>query len=164
MLTQNAIINKATEIGKAEAFVDVVKLASEVNVEVYVTNDGDDFHAKTVHDKDDIRHKIYVNGSQTLEKQRFSIAHELARLTITRGKLTKSQEEATDEMAAEILMPKKLVEEKLNEEKIAKRTPLSQDVIAKMADNFKVSQTFSALRLRSLKYFVPWKTLLNLNQ
>ncbi|HSW98082.1 MAG TPA: ImmA/IrrE family metallo-endopeptidase [Candidatus Saccharimonadales bacterium] len=171
-LTQTAIINRAIGLKEAEGYIDVIKLAKSYDIEIYLQNKtGDEnFNACIERDPDTNGYKIFVNPQQPFERQRFSIAHELAHYVLHKGMLdtgeplhrdptdqaNKTNEEKADSLAAEILMPKKFVEEYTDTESINKQTPLTKTVIVSIANLFKVSRTVAAIRLRSLNYFVPF--------
>jgi Zn-dependent peptidase ImmA (M78 family) len=170
--TKSAILDRAVALRQAEGHIDVIKLAKTYGIEVYPENKevGDDFNACIVHDKELNKYKILVNQNQPLERQRFSIAHELAHYILHPDKLAevgrlnrgpgdninKEEEEKADSLAAEILMPVIYVDEYTSSQRIDKNTPITKSAVLNMAEYFKVSRTVVAIRLRNLKYFVPF--------
>lgn len=94
--------------------VDVVKLANILGFNVYQTNFSDDIAGKVVREEN----AIYINQLDKPERQRFSIAHEIAHILLHhkgetgnfidyRNNGTYNQQEfEADNFAAALLMPK----------------------------------------------------------
>lgn len=169
-LTKNQIIQRAIGISRG-SYVDAIRLAENLEVDVYGVDEKDDFNSKIVYDKEKGKYAIYVNIIHPITRQRFSIAHDLAHLVLHPdeikakgglnreeriGNKTKEQEEAADELAEEILMPKELVDKYLKENNIDKTIKIDSSLIIKIADYFKVSKIVATIRLRNLRFYVPF--------
>lgn len=166
------LINQAIGItADTTGYVDVIKLAKLLDIDVFLgTNSNEDFNAKIELDKASKRYTIIVNPDQPFERQRFSIAHELAHFVLHRdlidrfGSLNrdpddiinKAQEQKADELAAEVLMPTLLLEKYTNELGLDKKEEIKKNIIEKVASYFRVSRTVAAIKLRELKFFVPF--------
>lgn len=154
---------------KAQDYIDVVKLAHSFGIEVY----GRDFKDNTssyIEFDDNKRFNIYVNKYHSKERQRFSIAHEIAHFILHEDEikknkkvaredvasLSKKEEMEADNLAASILMPEKWIEKFLKQLKANKNQKLDEFVIEAVARKFNVSIPASIVRLRELKYYVPY--------
>jgi Zn-dependent peptidase ImmA (M78 family) len=165
-LTREQLLQSAGELRKEKGYIDVVSLARNNGIEVVHTSRPlENFNAQITYNKEDAKYTMYVNSDHSLERQRFSIAHELAHMVLhntelqTLGKLNRSgssqMEEEADELAAEILMPEDGVREYLN----AMRTDtdsINVSVIKRLAEQFRVSKAVAIIRLRELDYYVPF--------
>src|SRR5437667_11884181 len=134
--TAEIIINKAIELGKSLGYIDVIKLADSFGIHIYPDGryfeKNNEFQACIVYDKKTQRYEIFVNPAQPLERQRFSIAHELAHYVLHNGKLqskgilnkdpldiaSRQEDDQADDLAAKILMPQKLVNEFMMNENV----------------------------------------------
>jgi len=172
--TADAVINKAIGLKEDTGSIDVIKLADNYGIDVFPdskhTNTDDEFHACIVYDKETDKYKIFVNPDQPLERQRFSIAHELAHFILHNSKLkekgilnrnpldipNRKEDSQADSLAAEILMPEKFVNEFMQEKEISKANVVKQSIVSKISDYFRVSRTVAAIRLRKLNYYVPF--------
>jgi len=165
------LVNRAIGLSEGVGYVDVIKLANNLGVDVFLsTNESENFNACIEKDSETNRYNIVINPAQPYERQRFSIAHELAHFTLHKNKLdelgklnrdpddvvTKTEESHADHLAAEILMPTQLVEKYTEEIGLNKDQEVKRVVIEKIASFFKVSKTVAAIKLRELKYFVPY--------
>lgn len=154
---------------KAKDYIDVVELAHSFGIEVY----GRDFQDKTssfIEFNENGRFNIYVNKHHSKERQRFSIAHEIAHYILHKDEiinnkkvarenitsLSKEKEIKADNLAAEILMPEKWIEKFLKKLKINKKQKLDESIIRKVAKKFNVSAPASIVRLRNLNYYMPY--------
>lgn len=103
-----------------QAPVRLSQLAKDLDVDIKVTDMGDDISGSLHFDQNIGRWKISVNRRHTKERQRFTIAHELAHLFLHtdeigtgileddmfyRSRLTNKMEREANQMAADILMP-----------------------------------------------------------
>lgn len=114
--------------------------------------------------KDNVSHIIY-SSSESTERQRFTIAHEIGHFILHKDKilfidknesvLYRNSESSSGELlkereansfAAALLMPKKIVEHELS------IIPLNSDVIGHLSDKFKVSSQAMSFRLSNLGY------------
>lgn len=173
-LTAGTIINRAIGLREGVGYIDVIALADTFGIDIYPDNDhnhtDDEFHACIEYDKKSDKYKIFVNPDQPLERQRFSIAHELAHFVLHNAKLkekgilnrnpldiaNKTEDNQADKLAAEILMPQKYVDEFMKKENVSKAIVVTKSIINKIAECFKVSRTVAAIRLRELRYYVPF--------
>jgi Zn-dependent peptidase ImmA (M78 family) len=171
-ISQTNIINKAIELKETSGYIDIIKLAKSVGIDIYFAKKiaDENFNARIEFDKKDKSYKIFINPNQEMELQRFSIAHELAHFVLHKKLLEKKgvlnkepsndipvqEEENADKLAAEILMPKELLKQCLKENKITKKESIKKDIITTLAECFRVSKTVVAIRLRDLNYFVPF--------
>lgn len=169
-ITKQQLITRALELA-SNNYVDVIKLADDLGIDVFAINNGDDFNA-CIH-YDELIGKLYieVNENHPETRRRFSIAHELAHFVLhpddivekkTLNRISKNdykyddKEKEADKLAAEILMPKELVELFLESEKLTTTRFISENSFFKIAEHFKVSNIMAILRLRELKYLVPY--------
>lgn len=171
-INPTSLIDRAIGItADTTGYVDVIKLAQLLDIDVFLGTDShEDFNAKIEVDPETKRYTIIVNPAQPFERQRFSIAHELAHFVLhkdtldTLGSLNrapgdiinKRQEQKADELAAEILMPTSLVEKYATEIGLDKKGEVKKNIIENVATYFIVSRTVAAIKLRELKYFVPF--------
>jgi Zn-dependent peptidase ImmA (M78 family) len=168
MITVNQLKNRINEIASTAKKVDVVKLAKDLGLKVFLAKDGNDFNAEIVYNEEVGEFKILVNEDHPYRRQRFSIAHEIAHfvlhkdLIITAKKVSRAKkdsanyeiEKEADKLAEEILMPESLVYEFSSELGIDKSRELSADKILQFSDRFDVSKTVALIRLRNLGYAV----------
>jgi len=166
--SRNDIINLAKNSYENTGAVDVVNLASKLGIEVYAVNENDNFVAQIKYSNDEKKFYILVNKNHPHTRQRFSIAHELAHFIKHPEKIKNEgvmnrlnggdadEERQADKLAAEILMPEEVLEGYLNEKKIDKTQTIKYKFIAHLAEKFKVSKIVATLRLRHLKYYVPY--------
>jgi Zn-dependent peptidase ImmA (M78 family) len=166
-MSHTEAINKAIGMSKQDGYVDVVKLASEYDIPVYNKTLEDDRSGFIKYE--DGKFSIVANSNQTKQRQRFSIAHELAHFLLhpeevkKRGmvdraaalSLTPEEERRADQLAADILMPEQIVREYVME-KGWSGTVLDRETILNIADKFNVSFPMAAIRLRELDYYVPY--------
>ncbi len=164
-MKKEELLEKATNFAKNNGYVDVVKIANEAGIGVFAVEEDDNFNAKIIYDKENDKYKLYVNENHTIERQRFSVAHELAHRVlhnaelVTLGKLDRDgdsiMEEDADTLAAEILMPKILVENYFESQGF-KENKIDKGIISSIAKKFRVSKSMTILRLRDLDYYVPF--------
>ncbi|MDR0675826.1 MAG: ImmA/IrrE family metallo-endopeptidase [Elusimicrobiota bacterium] len=149
--------------------IDIVSLANTLGIAVYSEIMDSDESAFIV--KDGEQFKIIVNENQNKERQRFSIAHEIAHFVLHKShisdgskigresidSLDNEKEIEADDLAANIIMPVKYVDEYLETLKIEKKTFIKDEkIIKKIASNFAVSKPAIILRLRNLGYNVAY--------
>lgn len=171
-VTQSGLINRAIGLKQGDGYIDVIKLAKSYGIDIFLekeTGEGD-FNACIKRNTDTNTYEIWVHPEQPLERQRFSIAHELAHFVLHKGKLdakgqlnrdpddavNKSEEEKADLLAEKILMPEKFVEEYITKKHIDTAKPFTKETIDNVSNHFKVSRIVAAIRLRHLSYFVPY--------
>jgi len=104
----------------------------------------------------DIGWLIVINGKETIERQRFSAAHEFGHITLLRNQAktvfcskdgTGWDENLCDQFAGDILMPEVMVRE------LYKSTP--SPYLADIAKAFKVSRVVAEIQLKRLR--LPFK-------
>ena len=164
-MEKEQLLDKALDIATNKGYVDVVKIANEAGIGVFAVQENEDFNAKITYDKASEKYKLYVNESHTIERQRFSVAHELAHRVlhnaelVTLGKLDRDgdslMEEAADNLAAEILMPQTLVDRYVASQKFNTEAMSKEDIL-NISKKFRVSKSVAILRLRDLDYYVPF--------
>jgi Zn-dependent peptidase ImmA (M78 family) len=115
--------------------------------------------------KDGGAYFIRVNRNEARERQRFTIAHEIAHFLLHRDLIDNSPDGITDnvlyrsgapeqiefeanKMAAEILMPRSLIESKIKNEFGG---VLTETTIERLADSFEVSKAAMEIRLSNLR-------------
>ena len=170
-INQDELVNRAIGLSADAGYVDVIKLAKLLDINVFfATDESEDFNACIEKDLETKKYNILVNPTQPLERQRFSIAHELAHFVLhkdtldKKGKLnrdpedfmTKTEEDKADKLAAEILMPIPILQKYTEEIGLNKKEEIKRDIIEKIAIYFKVSRTVAVIKLRELKFFVPY--------
>ncbi|MDQ3076915.1 MAG: ImmA/IrrE family metallo-endopeptidase [bacterium] len=161
------IIAKAVALGKETGYVDVVRVANDLNIAVLAAPFEDSFNAQISFTPEN-GYELLVNENHPIGRQRFSIAHELGHFILHNteivelGKLNRDgdsiMEEEADALAAEILMPKELIEDYIRNENEDTEV-ISKSLIEKIADKFKVSRVVAIIRLRELDYYVPFISL-----
>lgn len=114
--------------------------------------------------RDNGRYIVRVNRNETRERQRFTIAHELAHFLLHRDLIDASPSGITDNvlyrsgaperieyeanrLAADLVMPSALVEAKLREDF---RQIVTEATIENLADSFEVSKAAMEIRLSTL--------------
>jgi Zn-dependent peptidase ImmA (M78 family) len=168
------VINRAIGLSQGTGHIDIITLAKGYGIEVFLSPEraaqDKDFNACITYDKQTGKTAILLNPDQPHERQRFSIAHELAHYFLHRKELeekgelnrdphnvaNREQDEKADKLAADMLMPEQLVEEFSKNNQITKTLKIDKSLVTKIAEYFKVSRTVAAIRLRDLKYFVPY--------
>lgn len=160
--------NLAKKVYEKCGFVDVIKLASELGIDVLAQEKPSDFNAVISYDEKTGKYSILVNMFHALTRQRFSIAHEIAHFVLHKNKVNEEKllhrgiknnsnrdvETEADKLAGEILMPEDLVLEYLNSINVDKSQSMPSVLIKEIADYFKVSPIAATIRLRELGYAV----------
>ncbi len=150
--------------------IDVVKLANTLGMEVYAVQESNDFNSQLMYQAETNAFTIQVNSAHPVNRQRFSIAHEIAhfikhapivkeRHAIDRAKVfhtaDRKLEDEANKLAAEILMPKEMVLESLKKTADAKSF-INAEALRRVAEKFKVSVAVALLRLKDLGYKVEY--------
>lgn len=147
-------------------YVDVIRLARHYNIEVYAEEDKNKPSAWIKYNKPSDKFIITTNSSHSYNRQRFSIAHEIAhfilhteqikeRWQIDRDgehSLLPEEETRADELAASILIPESLILKFVEQEGL----DFNHITITRLAESFKVSLMVVILRLKNLNYRVPY--------
>ena len=143
--------------------VKVGAIAKDFGIVVKVSSLGTGISGKI--EKENDVYVIRVNRNETRERQRFTIAHEIAHFFLHRDLIDGSPDGITDNvlyrsgnseqvefeanrLAAEILMPSDLVREKLDD--INKRD-IDEFLLAELAKQFEVSKAAMEIRLSILE-------------
>jgi len=171
-MEKEIILRQAYEHKQSDGSVDIIQLASIIGIGVYGSEASDDFNAEITHIQSEDKFEILVNTKHSLNRQRFSIAHELSHFVLHAdrirecGSLKRSfdsndptyspdMEKAADELAGELLMPEELLREEFP--LIFEKNPvLSFERIKEISIKFKVSILVAAIRLRNLQFNVPY--------
>ncbi len=167
-MTQQLIqtANTIRENGK----VDVVKLARKLNLSVRPINTISELGTSAYIQKEDGTFAIYVNGNQSKQRQRFSIAHEIAHYFLHKDQLeakgilhrsavqqlSSTDEQQADILAAKILMPEEDITQQLSNLGITPDVRIKQSVIEKLCKRYDVSFYAMIVKLRELGYNVPF--------
>lgn len=162
------LLSKTRENGR----LDVVRLANELGLKVKPLKDlkalFSSAHAYITH-KDNV-FTIFVNQKQSVQRQRFSIAHEIGHFLkhkdeiIRKGKvdresahsLSKEQEQAADSVAAELLMPEADVRQIVEAKQLNGEGAVEKKGVELLAKRYDVSMFAMIVRLRDLGYYVPY--------
>lgn len=171
MTTPQSIIERAIGSASADGYVDVIELANSYEIDVYSDELGDERNAFIRYEGDG-KFSITTNENQSRQRQRFSIAHELAHFALHRdaiiekevvdrdskASLSPEEESAADDLAAQILMPEELVQGFVDQKHLDQKQGLQKEDIETIAEKFNVSVLVAILRMRNLGYYVPYVT------
>ncbi len=167
-ITRDQIIALAETSFKEKGSVDVIQLAQNLNVPVYVVEDDDDFCAQIRYSSENSSFAILVNKNHSATRSRFSIAHEIAHYVKDHNRIKEQGvmnrkgegeadiEKQADELAAEILMPTSVIDRFMENAEVDSSQAINHDFIQKISKEFNVSLLVAAIRLRKLKYHVPY--------
>lgn len=139
--------------------VKITKIASELGITIYRANMSKNISGAIFGKNigfDNEKYIIYVNGSHHINRQRFTIAHEIAHFLLHkdriednltdsamyRSRLSNVLERQANTLAAEILMPIKELRNYVYEKRIAD--------IKTLASIFEVSKKTMQIRLRDI--------------
>lgn len=137
--------------------VDLRAIAKDIGLGLFWTNLGSDIAGQIVRDKGQVAgFSIFINSEQHINRQRFTLAHEIAHYilhrdliesgvvdsTMYRSELSDRYEAQANQMASDILMPVRLVKAYL-----AKHPSASLEETAKA---FQVSSAAMKIRLDGL--------------
>jgi len=166
IMEENAIKNKAIEMYDKKGAIDIVSLADTLGIKIYGTDKGNSY----IKEKDNC-FSIYVNTSHTKERQRFSIAHEMAHFIYHKNDIIRNdridredvcslssfEENKADELAAELLMPKEIVAKYIKEHFMVEgNSCITEKIVLTFAKHFCVSTMSALVRLRKLSYYFPY--------
>ena len=154
--------------------VDVERIAELLGVEVVREPTDEDLSGYLLRDLEQRKAIIGVNGRHHKNRQRFTIAHELAHLLLHEGervhidrdhrgyqidlrseessKGTNESEIEANLFAAELLMPKQFLEEDLRKLGPVDLLDLNEAALASLATKYKVSPQALTFRLANLGY------------
>lgn len=161
-MNKQKLIEEASSMYESCGEVDIVKLCSLSDIEVY-GDDQTEINAKISFINNE-KFEITYNAKHSLNRVRFSIAHELAHFclhkndviknkTLYRKKDSSAQEKEADSLAAEILMPQKAVIDVMD--KFSKEN-IGEEVVMLVAKKFQVSAIVAIRRLRDLQFKIPY--------
>lgn len=176
IMANNYITDEEKAVSLAENYyfqdgeIDIIKLAKAMGLGVNITNQLEN-PAEIFYSKDDNNNEkfeIFVKKLPYLERQRFSVAHEIAHYCLHKDKLKeigvidregfnsldRKLEIEADRLAGEILMPINCINKFLEQNNLIDCLKLEEKVIEKIAKNFQVSKVASAIRLRDLGFSV----------
>lgn len=167
MITQENINNF-----RSDGRLDVIKLANDVGLKV---KPMEDINAVFSKENAFIKYEndaftIYVNPNQSKQRQRFSIAHELGHYANhkeeikNKGKidrdsvnsLDKNKEEEADKYAAELLIPAEDLKAYIETNNLNGQKVITKSVVESLAERYDVSLYAMIMRLRELKFYVPY--------
>ncbi|MBF2755932.1 MAG: ImmA/IrrE family metallo-endopeptidase [Gammaproteobacteria bacterium AqS3] len=143
--------------------VKLGSLAKELNVKIKVSNMPMGISGQIK--REDGEYVIRINRYEKRERQRFTIAHELAHYLLHRELIDRSPngiqdnvlyrsgqpieiEYEANRLAADIVMPRSLVEEKFDA--LSREGLSDEDLIKQMASEFQVSLTAMEIRLSNI--------------
>lgn len=170
-LTKEDAIAKAAAEKKENGYIDIVQLANYCGVRVVGKDLSNDESAYISYNEENDEFTIYVNANHSKERQRFSIAHELAHYIEHKDKikelkqvdregihsLSRDEEEKADSIAADILMPESVFKESLLKLGIKEKIDIiTENIVNSLAKEFNVSFVASILRIRSLGFYVRY--------
>lgn len=150
MMTAQEVLNRYWD---GQLPVDILSIVKAIGLEAYNLNDreiaeGVSGRFETVNGIP----SLFVNTQESLERQRFTLAHELGHYCLAHGNAFRDtresmysydpKEHAANVFAADILMPEKHVKHLIFNRGIAN--------ISQLADMFLVSYTAMKIRLESL--------------
>ena len=142
--------NNIIKSNQSNCPVKIIKLANDLGISVYSTSFKNDISGAIL--KKDDKYVIYFNKKDNKNRQRFTIAHEIAHYILHkekigdnltdnamyRSKLSNVFERQANILASEILMPVNFVMQFIEENKS----------VSEMASLFKVSEGAMRIRLR----------------
>lgn len=172
-MNKSKILDLALRCKQDDGSVDIVQLASIAGVDVYGSEEPDNFGAEITHIPSEDKFEIVVNTTHSLNQQRFSIAHELAHFVLhpekikQYGSLRKEAdganykyspeiEEEADEFGGELLIPDKLLREQFSHIFQNPHQHLTFQMVQEIALRFKASVFVTADRLKKLNLEVPY--------
>ena len=152
MLTARDAIEFAENLKKTEKRIDIIKIANAFDIKVFTTKEID-VPSFIAFDQETNNYEIYVNAKEYRERQRFSIAHEIAHYIQHKEKIQKfgyvgrqndcslsaQEEREADNLAGELLMPLNSVKRFLAENEKDENSKIDEKFVAKLAKEFEVS-------------------------
>ena len=161
-MDKQKLIEEASSMYESCGEIDIVKLCSLLDIEVY-GDDQTEINAKISFINNE-KFEITYNAKHSLNRVRFSIAHELAHFFLHKNDVIKNkilyrkedssvQEKEADSLAEEILMPQKSVMDFMG--KFPKEN-IGEELVTLVAKKFQVSVIVAIVRLRNLKFNIPY--------
>lgn len=169
MLTDINAIELAENLKKTENRIDIIKIANELGIKVFLTEEIS-VPSFIAYDAESDCYEIYVNSKEPSTRKRFSIAHEIAHFILHKDKintfgivgrqnsksLSKAEEQAADTLGAKILIPEKCAIEYLKYNGVGIEDIIGYNTILDFSKEFEVSLIAGAMRLRELGYYVGY--------
>ena len=172
-MEKDEILRLALECKQDDDSIDIIQLASKAGIDVYGNEDSDDFNAEITHISSQNKFEILVNTNHSLNRQRFSIAHELAHFVLHQDQIKKygslkrandrpdstyfpDIEKEADEFGGELLIPEKILRDNFSEIFNKRGDSLPFQKIQEISLKFKVSILVAAIRLRQLGLNIPY--------
>ncbi len=170
-VSRHQVLKEVKKSANELGFIDVIRIAMLLGVSVFLSNEFDKDEAAFIeYDSQDDSFFIVVNSKHSAQRQRFSVAHELAHFIYHHDEIKAAQkigreshcsmdresEIQADLFAERILMPTHYVHKFLEEKKVVKKSKLDRKIIQDVAEYFNVSMVACIIRLRKLKYYVPY--------
>lgn len=163
------IIDFAESQKKTKGRIDIIEIAHFLGIKVFASKEIS-YSSIIAFDKIENKYEIFVNAKENKERQRFSIAHEIAHFIQHQDKicefgavgrqnfcsLSPKEEKEADELAAKILMPTPSVWEYLNKIGLGSDKKISDSILQKMAADFEVSIPAMAIRLREMELYARY--------
>jgi Zn-dependent peptidase ImmA (M78 family) len=169
-ITKEQLKNRALESYKELGYVDIIKIATELGIDVYGVEDKIE-DAEIVYDENTGKFSINVNNSQVFTRQRFSVAHELAHYILHKDDIKEekaiarhdksdigydNREKEADDLAAELLLPEEALNDYISQLKIDKSSLINESTVRDISSKFKLSLTMVIVRLRKLGFQIPF--------
>jgi len=169
--SRHQLLNEVRKSAKELGYIDVIKIAQVLGISVFLSNEFKNDEAAFIeYDQINDAFSIVVNSKHSAQRQRFSVAHELAHFIyhqdeikiaqkigrLSHYSMDRDSEIQADQLAERILMPTHYVHKFLKEKDITKESKIDWRIIREVAEYFNVSMTACIIRLRKLKYYVPY--------
>ena len=160
------LINRAIQMFEDKGKLDIIYLAKGLGLDVYAVPNIDNACIEMEELTGEI--SIKINENHPYNRQRFSIAHEIAHyvlhpeelknnLRIDRSQRKTDLEREADQLASELLLPEKVLKDYLKTElEIKDKGAVNNSAISKIIKKFEVSALTAIIRLRALGYYVPF--------
>jgi Zn-dependent peptidase ImmA (M78 family) len=149
---------------KKNGYIDIVEIAIHFNIVVIGSSLEDSQNSFIRYNQEKKRYEIYVEKSHHPNRQRFSIAHEVAHFLLHKedinlhekvarnhnDSLDSKKEREADYMAAQLLMPENILKELVNTLKV-----VDENAIEFLSKKFLVSKSTMIIRLNEIDFYVP---------
>lgn len=180
-ITEDKIIKRAEELYKEWGQVPIYKLIKELDNGCIEIVYSDDLRNTTIsgdinYNDENKKFLIRINPSDVGKRQRFTAGHELGHYVLHRDKIREQatmqrggaeydfqEEQLADSFAGKVLMPQTCVERYINKkyediqpEKALQDKDRIKKMVEDVADEFAVSFVAAIVRLRELRYYIPY--------
>lgn len=167
-------IDEAVRMYNVEGQIRVFDIAEKIFNIGIVANNNLDVSGSILYNKENESFVIELNPREGRRRQRFTVGHELGHFILHNNKLRElgsldrdsdiadiEMERKADKFAGKLLMPDASVFFFVKTRFDIKRNQLIDDknIIERIADEFNVSVPAVIIRLRELKYYVPYIAL-----